>query len=196
MNVNQKKKLIVKIKEDLRSTARDAVPPKELIVGQKKDDIIEVMSQHHANNGLYSQKAVDENLNFIRKELLPENLQTQEKKAETYRCQREYMSNLSNNSKGKANMHVQNLCGTRSMSIPFAPTQAGLYYSPALDHHRVSQRSLNSVSEHFFDRSAYQYDIKKFEKSMNHLNQMLQKEREEENTTGLDAKNYYSYDSR
>ena len=114
------------------------------------------------------------------------------------------MSNLSNNSKRKTNMHVQNLCGTRSMSIPFAPTQAGLYYSPALDHHKVSQRSLNSLSEQSFNRSAYQYDIHKFEKSMNDLNQMLQKEREKESATnynipkiqGLESNNFNSYDNR
>ena len=58
-----------------------------------------------------------------------------------------------------------------------APTQAGLYYSTGMGHQQVSQRSLNSIAEEkVFNRSAYSYDINKFEEGMNHLSKTLQRE--------------------
>ena len=48
---------------------------KSFVVNKKKGDLLEVIGSHHVNNGLYSRKSVYENLDYIRRELLPENME-------------------------------------------------------------------------------------------------------------------------
>jgi len=61
-----------KIRDDDAKLSHAMSQSRANVVTKSKAEILDVMNSHHANNGLYSKQAVQENLLMLRKALMPD----------------------------------------------------------------------------------------------------------------------------